>query len=237
MTYQGDDARLSEAMTKRQRRKGHADLAYAKRHCHRRFCVNPDLLRVVQDAEFIPYAAVDPAAISIVEPDHHSPFTILHAPTSRQAKGTASVISAIEKLRDSHDFEFLLIENQTHEQAMLQYRKADLVIDQLKIGWYGGFAVELMAMGTPVICHINEDDLGCVPPAMASDLPLIRATESTLKEVLDSILSSRDQLEAIGTQSRAYVEKWHDPLEIARRMLAIYEDPSRSYWSSDELCP
>lgn len=234
MTYQGDDARLSEAMTNRQRSKRHADLAYTKRHCHRRFCVNPDLLRIVQDAEFVPYASVDPAAIPIVESNHQSPFTILHAPTSRQAKGTAAVLDAIEQLQDRHDFEFLLIENQPHEQAMLQYRKADLVIDQLKIGWYGGFAVELMAMGKPVICHICEDDLQFIPPAMAEDLPLIRATESTLTDVLDSILSSRDQLGVIGKQCRAYVEKWHDPLEIARRMLAIYEDPSRSFWTPDE---
>lgn len=235
MTYQGDDARLPEVMTNRQRNKRHADLAYAKQYCHRRFCVNPDLLRIVQDAEFVPYASVDPAAIPIVESDLQSPFTILHAPTNREAKGTASVINAIEKLRDIHEFEFLLIENLTHEQAMLQYRKADLVIDQLKIGWYGGFAVELMAMGKPVICYIREDDLRYVPPAMASDLPIIRAAESTLMEVLDSILTSRDQLAAIGKQCRAYVEKWHDPIDIARRMLAIYEKPSRPYWSSGEL--
>ena len=31
------------------------------------------------------------------------------------------------------------------------YAQADLVVDQVLIGWYGALAVETMAMGKPVI--------------------------------------------------------------------------------------
>ena len=62
-----------------------------------------------------------------------------------------------------------------HAEAMKLYAQADLVIDQLLAGWYGGFAVETMAMGKPVVCYIRAEDLQFVPPAMVAELPLIPA--------------------------------------------------------------
>jgi hypothetical protein len=54
---------------------------------------------------------------------------------------------------------------------------------------------------------------------MAAELPFIQATpngiESTLREVLEM---PRAKLLELAKRSRAYVERWHNPIEIARRI-------------------
>jgi glycosyltransferase involved in cell wall biosynthesis len=178
MTFQGSDARA-----------GAADIDFVRRHCHRTFCVNPDLLRFVPGSEFVPYASVDPRIITpeTREP-RRGPIRIVHAPTNREIKGTEHVLAAVERLRGRHDVELRLVEGLPHAEAMQLYRDADLVIDQLRIGWYGGFAVEAMAMGKPVVCHIADEDLELVPEAMRRALPIVRATPESLPDVLDDLL-------------------------------------------------
>lgn len=205
-------------------------IAYARRYCHRLFCVNPDLLHVVPQAEFLPYTAIDPNSVEPVPPRGDGPITVLHAPSNRAIKGTEAVLEAVATLRRRHDVRLLLVEGQEHQEALRRYREADLVIDQLRVGWYGALAVELMAMGKPVVCYIREQDLQFVPAAMARELPVVRADAGSLASVLDDLVSSPSRLATLGAASRRYVERWHDPLRIARRMLEIYADPGRPFW-------
>ena len=104
---------------------------------------------------------------------------------------------------------------------------ADVVIDQLRVGWYGAFAVELMAMGKPVIAYIREDDLRFVPRQLAAELPIVRATPDTVQDRLAELLADPAKLAEIGRRSRRFVERWHDPDTIARWLLEVYETPDR----------
>jgi hypothetical protein len=204
--------------------------AWATRCCHRVFCLNPDLLHVVPEAEFMPYASVDPRCFEQRPPSADGPIRILHAPTNRAAKGSEVVLAALEDLSSDFDIEILLVENIPHAEALLLYREADLLIDQLKVGWYGALAVELMAMGKPVVSYIREDDLQLLPQAMVRQLPVVSATSTTLTCVLRDLLSRPQDLARIGQSSRAYVERWHDPRGIARRLATLYEDPTGRFW-------
>ena len=90
--------------------------------------------------------------------------------------------------------------------------------------WYGGLAVEAMALGKPVVCYVREDDLGFLPTGMRDELPLIRADPTSLAAVLrDWLTGPRERLHEAGDRGRAYVERWHDPLRIAARLKADYE--------------
>ena len=209
-------------------------VAYVTRYAHKVFCVNPDLLHFVPGAEFVPYASVDPSEIEPAGPTNNARITIAHAPTSRTMKGTEHVLAAAAQLDEKFDVRWLLVEQVPHAEAMRRFRQADLAIDQLHIGWYGGFAVEMMAMGKPVVCYIREEDLRFVPPAMAAELPIIRATPKSLTKVLAELLRDRDHLAEIGRRSRRYVQRWHDPIRIARAMLAIYRDSQQSFWDAFE---
>ena len=187
------------------------------------FTVNPDLMHILPSrAEFVPYAHINPNEFSPSYPDfsdNHRP-RILHAPSKRNVKGTGYILEALDKLKaEGIDFEFLLIEDMPNNDAMKHYQKADLLIDQLLAGWYGGLSGELMAMGKPVFCYIREDDLKFIPEEMQDDMPIINISKETLYFVLKHYLTSgRDELSALGIKSRKYVEHWHDPIKITRKL-------------------
>lgn len=100
-----------------------------------------------------------------------------------------------------------------------------MVIDQVLIGWYGGFAVEVMKMGIPVAVYINEDDLKYVPSQMANDLnkSIINITPFNIVEVLSTFIENKQLLYDKSMQVSSYVEKWHNPVYVARLSKKIYE--------------
>lgn len=245
VTYQGDDARqgdfcratfeISPATEveagyytpESDEIKRQAIAKFAK-YADRIYALNPDLLHVLPpQAEFLPYANVDlrewtPAATG----EQPRRLTILHAPTHRGAKGTSYIMEAVKRLKeeDHLDFEFSLIEGVSRAEARQVYERADLLIDQLLCGWYGGLAVEFMALAKPVICYIREDDLKFIPAQMRSDLPIINANPATIYRILkDWMTVNKDKLRATGQRGRVFVEKWHDPLKIAARLKSDYE--------------
>jgi hypothetical protein len=244
VTFQGDDARqadycrahfkispitgagagyYSSTTDARKRRRidkfdRYADLIYA---------LNPDLLHVLPErARFLPYANIDPQtwrrAASHALPERP---VVLHAPSHRGVKGTEHIVRAAERLQaEGVPFEFRLVEGLTHAEARRLYERADLAVDQVLAGWYGGFAVEMMAFGVPVVAYLREGDLAFLPEAMRRDLPVVSATPGTVYAVLKSLLTARrGELADLGRRSRAYVETWHDPLRVAATLKADYE--------------
>lgn len=238
VTFQGDDARQGDARpdlagelepgyytpasdaAKRRR------IARLDRWADRIYALNPDLLRVLPArARFLPYANIDfrrwspPAA-----PREPGPPRVLHAPTHRGIKGTRHLLEAVRRLRaEGLELELLLVEGLSHAEARRLYERADLVVDQLLLGWYGGLAVEAMALGKPVVCYLREDDLGALPAGMRHDLPLIQASPATLPGVLREWLTAPAvRLAERGRAGRSFVERWHDPLRIAGELADEY---------------
>ncbi len=245
VTYQGDDARQSDYCARHFEINATSEVyaGYYSKHsdaCKRRciaafdryadriFALNPDLLHVLPErATFLPYAHVDlndfrPKPKTV---EAHARPHVVHAPSYRGVKGTRFVLDAVSRLKaDGLDFDFTLVEGRQHADARRIYEEADLFVDQLLIGWYGGVAVEAMALAKPVIGYIREEDLKFVPQGMRKDLPIIRATPRSICDVLRECLTSRfDELALIGSRGRAYVEKWHDPIKIAGRLKTEYE--------------
>jgi glycosyltransferase involved in cell wall biosynthesis len=177
-------------------------------------------------AKFLRYGHLDPREWTYTPPPPPSDDgpLVIHAPTHRGVKGTRFVLEAVDKLKaEGVPFRFQLIEGLPRAEARRLFERADLLIDQLWLGWYGGLAVELMALGRPVVCNIRDDGLRFVPPDMGAELPVIRAEPATLAAVLREWLNSRrDELPKVGERSRRYVERWHDPRDVARGLLADY---------------
>jgi hypothetical protein len=58
---------------------------------------------------------------------------------------------------------------------------------------------------------------------MRQSLPIIEANPATLYEVLKAWLTTRrGELAERGRQSRAFVERWHDPRQIAAELAGDY---------------
>jgi len=114
------------------------------------------------------------------------------------------------------------------------YRGADLVIDQVLAGWYGGLAVEVMAMGKPVLCYLREEDFINVPAAMIADLPVRNIRPDHLAQDIAAALDRRAEWPNWSLASRRYVERWHNPATIAAAVVAAYKNPSAPFVSRIE---
>ncbi len=187
--------------------------------------VNPDLLHVLPPhTQFMPYSHVFKNDWECQPHPKSKKPIVLHAPSNASAKGTRFIVDAVTQLQhEGIEFEFILVENMKYSEAIKLYQQCDLVIDQLLAGWYGGFAVEAMALGKPVICYIRENDMQYLPPEMKSNLPIIQATPDTICHVLrEWITVKRHELEARGIESRQFIECWHDPIKIAQGTISNY---------------
>jgi glycosyltransferase involved in cell wall biosynthesis len=248
VTYQGDDARQGDYCL------AHFDISIAAqvdsdyynaqtdnfkrrsikrlvKYCEQIYSVNPDLLHVLPDrAKFVPYSNILLEEWSpCYTQQENRPLRILHAPSHRKAKGTDLILAALDNLRaKGFKFEFVMVEGVNNTEARKLYRKADILIDQLFAGWYGGLAVELMALGKPVIVYIREDDLRYIPVQMAAELPFLKATPDSIEDCLRRVLTMpRDELVSLARRSRVFVERWHDTMKIAAAIKADYETALR----------
>jgi hypothetical protein len=193
------------------------------------FFLNPEIGNYVANATFLPYANVAVGDVKPVPPSMRRRPRVLHAPSDDSIKGSRIIEAALLELSKHHDFEYVPVRKIPHAEAMLRYADCDLVIDQVLAGWYGGFAVELMAMGKPVACYIRDEDLHCLPPGMRAALPIVRVDPRRLVEDLDAIFARRDEWPNWGETSRQFVLEWHDPNRIAAAMIAAYRDPQSHF--------
>jgi hypothetical protein len=242
VTYQGDDARQgsycrdhfaispigevpADYYTPANDAGKQRSIAAFDRYADGIYALNPDLMHVLPPrARFLPYANIDLREWQARSCQTAGRPLVVHAPSHRGVKGTRFVLDAVSRLKaDGLDFDFVLIEGMRNEEARRIYEQADVLIDQLLLGWYGGIAVEFMALGKPVICYIREDDLRFIDPDMRLQLPIISAEPGTIYQVLrETLTSKRSGLTEVGARGRAFVERWHDPIKTARILQQDY---------------
>ncbi|PIR33695.1 MAG: hypothetical protein COV36_02210 [Alphaproteobacteria bacterium CG11_big_fil_rev_8_21_14_0_20_44_7] len=148
---------------------------------------------------------------------------IVHAPTSRNLKGTEHIIKALEKLTDNgYKFDFKLVQNLPHEKAKELYASADIILDQIRVGWYGITALEAMAMGKIAVCYVKEE----YDPK--HKIPLVSANLDNIYDNVKHILDNKDYYRKIAAKGRKFVEENHAPQIIAKQLIKEYEKPQKT---------
>ena len=146
---------------------------------------------------------------------------LVHASSNREIKKTKFVLKAVEKLKSQGiNIEYKLVENLPQNKAKELYKWADVVIDQLRIGWYGVLAVEAMALGKAVIAYIRDDLKHYLP----NPLPLAIANPDNLYHILKDLALNKKKAREIGLRGRKYVEELHDADKVTDILLQIYQD-------------
>jgi glycosyltransferase involved in cell wall biosynthesis len=197
-------------------------IAQARRYGSAIFVSTPDLLESVPDAEHLPVAldlerwAPEPASTAAGSGEG---MTVLHAPTNRLIKGTSHVMDAArEASAENPEIRFELAEHVAWEDLRERMRAADVIVDQMFLGWYGLVAVEAMALGKPVLGYIRPDF-----EPLTGDLPLIRVdSNEALTRELVALAADAEGRQELGRAGRAYVEKTHAAGVIARRLIESY---------------
>jgi glycosyltransferase involved in cell wall biosynthesis len=149
---------------------------------------------------------------------------IVHAPSSRRKKGTDFIEKAIEELRQKgRKVELVLVEKLGHHKVKELYCMSHIGIDQVLYGWHGKVSVEMMAVGLPVICHIDEELRKYRP-----DLPIIDATPSNLVKQLETLIDNSGLRMEISKRSRDYARRYHDVEIVIDQLTDIYRLDAKS---------
>jgi len=146
---------------------------------------------------------------------------LVHAPNHRNLKGTDRIEKAVQELRaEGVAIELAIVEGVPNAQMARLIQAADVVVDQLLLGWYAMFALEGMALGRPVVCYIQPElldlyvDAGLLAPG---ELPIVNASIQTIKDTLRHLSTlPRSELDGIGARSRAFVERHHSIAAVGR---------------------
>lgn len=239
VTYQGDDCRQKDYLIK------HYNLYYRsqgytlndwyldtnKRARVRRFdrfadhifAISPDIMNFLpKRTELLP-TCIELNDTRPAPREHGGKIRIVHAPSDRGIKGTEEILLVVKELALKYPIELILIEKMTHEQAVEAYRECDIGVDQLVVGWYGTFAVELMAMGIPVVAFLRESDLEKFVP-WRKEIPVVNAGKNQLKEALIVLIENKNLRESLGKRGISFVRKRHNPELIAKRLIEVYQE-------------
>ena len=190
------------------------------------YALNPDLLHYLpSSARFIPYSNVAlNSEKSAKDLPSKKPLVFVHAPSNRRVKGSENIIQVFSELKEEgYEVELKVVEGRKNSEALEVYSQSFMAIDQLNAGWYGGFAVECMAQGVPVISYIRDSDLKFLPIGMKDQMPIINACACTLRsQILQLINISKDDYKKLSQSSLDYVKAWHDPDVIAQEVAKNY---------------
>lgn len=203
-------------------------LSIAERYADAIFVSTPDLLEFVPGALLLPQP-IDLEAFARISNEmcrgRHSSSEkgqvhIAHAPSNQSMKGTKYLLQAIEAMQKKGlPVELDIMEGKSYLETIRICAMADIVVDQLLIGAYGQFSVEMMALGKPVVCYIREDLLEHYPPG----LPIISATPENIGTVLNELIENREEWHKRGSQGADYVKHNHDSIMIAQRLITHYQ--------------
>ncbi len=193
------------------------------------FALNPDLLYFLPErAKYLPYTIPQWSNLNALPfKGVDKKLKIVHAPTNRAAKGSDIILDALDKVMQKYSgsVEVILVENESHAAALKMYEEADIVIDQIVVGFYGGLAVEAMKMGKPVMAFIRREDLRFLPEQMAEECQktIIPADPSSIVEKLSEIIENPEMLRGYREAGLDYVNRWHDPAYVAGITKSVYE--------------
>lgn len=178
----------------------------------------PDLLESAPRARHLP-VAIELEDYPFV-PARAEPRLVLHAPTNRLIKGTRYVEAAFDRLRPRFPrVTFEIVERVPWQGLRERMREADVVVDQLFMGWYGMVGVEAMALGKPMLCFIRDD----FEPRLR-DCPVVRSSIEDVAARLEQVLVDAALRARLGEAGRAYVEREHAAGVIAHRLLGLYRE-------------
>jgi len=137
---------------------------------------------------------------------------IAHAPSNFKSKGTDTIKKAVNELRKNPNLRinFWLMNGFPHSDVIKTFQRADIIIDQLKIGWYGMTAIEAMSLGKPVMCYIQPDlYVQCKPP-------IYNITEKSIYNGLIDLSTNPTLRSYYGMAGRGYIKKYHEVSKVVK---------------------
>lgn len=140
-------------------------------------------------------------------------------------KGISFFEEALEVIRDKYKdkVEIRITENLPYDEYMKVYEKADILLDMVYAYDQGYNALEAMARGKVVFTGAEEEFLQNY--GLMEDEVCINALPDVtyLVKKLSELIENPEKIREIGRNARAFVEREHDYIKIARAYLQAWK--------------
>ncbi len=141
---------------------------------------------------------------------------IAHAPTSRQAKGSDTIISVVSELERKYPVRLVLMQNLSHAKVIELKYTCDIMIDQLGQLGYGINSLESLAMGIPTCTSLYKDY-----ESYLGAHPFINVNEENLRERLIGLIEDKGLRRQKAAEGRAWVERFHDSRRVVMQIHSL----------------
>lgn len=150
------------------------------------------------------------------------PVRIAHAPTNREVKSTVRVMEAVHNLsKNGYNVTFDLIERKTWQECLTRKGKADIYVDQLKLG-YGNNAIEAWGMGIPVVAGIVDPTAREAMLDRWGSLPFLEANQVDLEGQLAKLIVDAEYRTHWASIGLGHIRTYHDEAKVAAVLADIY---------------
>ncbi|MCP4154101.1 MAG: glycosyltransferase [bacterium] len=149
---------------------------------------------------------------------------VVHAPTSREFKGTRYILDVFKQLaQDGVKFQPEFIENMDRYKALERYRNADILVGQVLCPGGGTQAYELLAGGKVVLTRMGFDSY---PQIVGKNCPIVDVGSENLYEKLKAIILDYPRRQELAALGRAYVKQNHDVKKLCKNIVECLENKS-----------
>jgi glycosyltransferase involved in cell wall biosynthesis len=187
----------------------------------------PDLLRVADDARWVPNLVPisDVAFMPRYEPSLPvGNVKVCQSPTRKFDKHTWDFTQVMERLTEkTPGLETVLIERTPYLECLRIKRGCHICFDHMR-GWFGIASLESLSHGKPVVAGLDELTISKIVEFTGTDsLPWVIATDAVeLLEELGTLVADRDKRLEIGVLSRRFMEDCWSEQHVLRVLLEVY---------------
>lgn len=184
------------------------------------FVSTPDLLLDLPRALWCP-VVVDQNiwSPSVHPPIEDGPLKVVHIPSVQIMKGTQLIEDSLFELDRAGIIEYTPISGVSSRDMPGIIEKADVVLDQFRLGSYGVAACEAMSMKKPVLGHILPEVRQLVEDLTGLALPIVEATPESIATLLIELAQDRKRLNQIGEQGAHFVSQIHSGSWSAKQLI------------------
>jgi hypothetical protein len=138
-------------------------------------------------------------------------------------KGYDVTQKALQKLVDEGLITAEIIFDQPHDVCMYKRSFANISIDEVVTGSYHLTSLESLSQGLCTIAGLDDIQIATLKSLTgAHTLPWFIARPNTLEDRLRMLAKSSGVVQAYGRDSRQWMEKYWDPMNMTQRFVDIY---------------
>ena len=139
-------------------------------------------------------------------------------------KGSPVIVEIMRRIEAELPYvEFVELTGLKTQDMVHEQQKADIVIDQLRYGWWGSTGVEAMALGKVLVCYVRpswEANFLLNFPEY-SDIPVVNVNTGNFYEVMINLLTNDEMINDLKARSRLFAEAHYDPSKNVHEMAKI----------------